>query len=93
MKVFISQPMRNLSNEEILKKREELAMRYPDAEIVDSFFENVPYDAAPLWFLGESLKLLGTADVAIFAKGWEKTRGCRIEHSAAVEYGIETAYE
>lgn len=93
MKVFISQPMNGLTDQEILEKRKELTAAYPDAEIIDSFFEGAPHDATPLWFLGESIKLLGTADIVIFAKGWEKKRGCRIEHACAVEYGIETVYE
>ena len=30
---------------------------------------------------------------AYFCKGWEKTRGCKIEHDAAVAYGLEIIYE
>ena len=29
-----------------------------------------------------------TADFAVFAPGWQDYRGCRIEHDAAVAYGI-----
>ena len=92
-KLFISQPMRGKSDEEILKEREkaiksaEKQMGEP-VEVIDSFFQSAPADARPLWYLGESLKLLATADVAYFAKGWEKARGCKIEHTCAVEYGI-----
>ena len=60
-----------------------------DIEIIDSFFENAPADARPLWFLGKSLELLATADVAAFARGWRDARGCRIENICAIEYGIE----
>ena len=94
-KLFISQPMRGKSDEEILKEREkaiksaEKQMDEP-VEVIDSFFQSAPADARPLWYLGESLKLLATADVAYFAKGWEKARGCKIEHTCAVEYGILT---
>lgn len=28
-----------------------------------------------------------------FCKGWENARGCRIEHDAAVAYGLEVLYE
>ena len=95
MKVFISQPMRGKSNEEILlernqmiKKVNEIATEKP--EVIDSFFENAPAEAKPLWFLGKSLELLSTADIAVFAKGWEEARGCRIEHECCVQYGIKT---
>lgn len=29
-----------------------------------------------------------TADVAYFAKGWDEARGCKIENTCAIEYGI-----
>lgn len=94
MKVFISQPMKDKTNEEILKEREQLIenakKRYgDDIEVIDSFFKDAPHDAKPLWFLGKSIELLSTADVAYFAKDWETARGCRIEHDCAVEYDIE----
>lgn len=31
--------------------------------------------------------------LAYFCKGWENARGCRIEHDAAVAYGLEVLYE
>ena len=49
--------------------------------------------AKPMWYLGESLKKLSEADVAIFAKGWWRSRGCKVEHESAVAYGIEVLYE
>lgn len=93
-KLFISQPMRGKTDEEILSMRERAiasAKDYlgEDVEVIDSFFQNAPADARPLWFLGKSLELLSTADVAYFAKGWEDARGCRIENTCAIEYGID----
>ena len=95
MKLFISQPMRDKTNEEIKSERNEIIQRvkeiYKDEEIevIDSFFENAPHEANPLWFLGKSLELLSTADIAYFADGWEEYRGCSIEHKCAIEYGIK----
>ena len=94
MKVFISQPMKGKTNEEIKAERNRLigkvrALYGDDIEIIDSFFENAPADARPLWFLGKSVELLATADVAAFARGWRDARGCRIENICAIEYGIE----
>lgn len=94
-KLFISQPMKGKSDEEILKEREnaiksaEELLEEP-VELIDSFFQSAPADARPLWFLGKSLELLSIADIAFFAKGWEDARGCKIEHTCAVEYGIYT---
>ena len=92
-KLFISQPMRGKTDEEILNERE-LAVNAAieelddEVEVIDSFFQAAPVDAKPLWFLGKSLELLADADVVYFAPGWQDARGCRIEHMSAIEYGI-----
>lgn len=57
-------------------------------EVIDSFFQEAPVDAKPLWFLGKSLELLAGADIAYFVKGWQDARGCKIENTCAIEYGI-----
>lgn len=93
-KLFISQPMRDKTDEQILAEREkaiESAKRNfgEEIEVIDSFFKDAPHDARPLWFLGKSLELLSTADIAYFVKGWENYRGCKIENTCAIEYGIE----
>ena len=93
-KLFISQPMKGKTDEEILKDREVAIEKAKeecgeDVEVIDSFFQNAPVDARPLWFLGKSLELLSAADIVYFAPGWEEARGCKIEHICAVEYGID----
>lgn len=97
-KLFISQPMKGKTNDEILAVREKAiasAQRELGEEVegIDSFFKDAPVDAKPLWYLAKSLELLATADVAFFAKGWEEARGCRIENTCAIEYGIELVIE
>ncbi len=37
--------------------------------------------------MGRGLQILAQADIVIFAKDWEKARGCKIEHDVAVAYG------
>ncbi len=75
MKLFISQPMNGKTNEEIKKEREAavetVKQMYSDKEIevIDSFFEDAPHDAKPLWFLGKSLQLLATAGLAYLCAG------------------------
>lgn len=93
-KLFISQPMRGKTDEEILATREkaiESAERNlgEKVEVIDSFFKVAPVDANPLWYLAKSLELMSTADVVYFAKDWEKYRGCRIENTCAAEYGLD----
>lgn len=94
-RLFISQPMRGKTDAEILAERENAIQAAKDSlgedvEVIDSFFKDAPAEARPLWFLGRSLELLSTADIAYFAPGWEDARGCRIEHTCAIEYGIHT---
>lgn len=93
-KLFVSQPMKDKTDNEILAERKKAIKKAEEklgepVEVIDSFFQSAPADARPLWFLGKSLELLSTADVAYFADGWRKARGCRVEHLCAVEYGID----
>ena len=99
MKVFISQPMRDKTDEQIMEERQrainEIVKKYPQAEIevLDSFFKNAPHEAAPLWFLGKSFEVLSKADIAYFIGDWRQYRGCKMEKMACDEYGIETITE
>lgn len=94
-KVFISQPMKDKTEQEILEERAnvfQLAKEsFPDAELIDSYFEDYKPSTGniALKYLAKSLELLADADVAYFAKGWEEARGCRIENECAIEYEIE----
>lgn len=99
-RLFISQPMKDKTNEQIEAERKraiEAAQNYVNAqlgvpegerkiEVIDSFFKDAPHDAKPLWYLGESFKLLATADIVFFVKGWDQYRGCKMENKAAHEY-------
>lgn len=93
-KLFISQPMRGKTDEEILNEREkaikeaEKFLNEP-IEVIDSFFQDAPIDVKPLWYLGKSIELLADADIAFFAQGWKDARGCIIEHLCAEKYGIQ----
>ncbi len=98
-KLFISQPMRDKTDEEIKSERNEILKGVKeiytneDIVLIDSFFENAPYAATPLWYFGKSLELLSTADIVYFAKGWEEYRRCSIEHKCAMEYGINIIHD
>lgn len=93
-KLFISQPMRDKTDEEILAEREKAVrvakeMFGEDVEVIDSFFKEASHDA-PYWYIvGKTLELLTYADVAFFSTGWEMDTGCRIEHICATEYGVQ----
>lgn len=65
-KLFISQPMKGKSDEDILAERKKAIKSAEEkigepVEVIDSFFQEAPVDAKPLWFLGKSLELLAGA--------------------------------
>lgn len=93
-RLFISQPMNNKTDSEIELERDKAihevqAILNDKVEVIDTFFKGTSETASPLWLLGKSLELMSTADIAYFAKDWDKYRGCRIEHTCALEYGIK----
>ena len=94
-KLFISQPMKGKTDEEILKEREKAIasakrnfVEDEEIEVIDSFFQSAPADARPLWFLGKSLELLSTADIAYFAKGWENARAAALKIPVPLSMGL-----
>lgn len=98
-KIFISQPMKGKTEDEILKERENAIKKVSellgdDVETIESYFGgyNPKNGRIPLKFLAKSIELLADADVVYFCAGWDTARGCKIEHSCAVEYGIDRIY-
>lgn len=92
-KLFISQPMEGKSIADILVERRKAIESAEEkigepVEVIDSFTQRAPAYAKPLWILEKSLELLAGADIAYFAKGWQDARGCKIENTCAIEYGI-----
>ena len=100
-KLFISHPMRGLTDEEILKAREEIKNRAEKAigesvELINSFIEDYPGEinkSIPVWYLGKSIQFLSQADIAYFAGDWRNARGCKIEYEIANAYGIKVIIE
>lgn len=89
--LFISQPMRGKTPEEITAERERLidqaAKLFPDEIVVlDTYYKD--FDGNRVQFLGRSIGDLGKADLVIFAPGWEDFTGCRCEHTVCEEYNI-----
>lgn len=105
MKAMLSQPMAGKTDEEIIATREKAvaALKAEGYEIVNTLFTDEWYNnksmeergvvQIPLCFLAKSLENMSLCHAAYFCKGWEKARGCRIEHDAAVAYGLDIFYE
>lgn len=95
MKIFISQPMKGFSEEEIRYNREKAIEKIKrlycnDVEIIDNYFDS---DEKPLFKLGKSIELLSKADIIYLCKGWNKARGCKIEYMCASDYDIKIIFE
>ena len=104
-KAMLSQPMAGKSEEEIVETRNRAiaALEEQGYEIVNTLFTDEWYSRQrmeergvvqiPLCFLAKSLENMSLCHAAYFCKGWEQARGCRIEHEAAVAYGLTILYE
>lgn len=104
-KAMLSQPMAGKSEEEIVETRNRAiaALEAQGYEIVNTLFTDEWYSREnmeargvvqiPLCFLAKSLENMSLCHAAYFCKGWEQARGCRIEHEAAVAYGLTILYE
>lgn len=90
--IFISQPMGGRSDKEIASERAEVASyllkRFGPFQLLDTHFTYKIGSGHPLEYLGESIKYLSQADVAVFCKGWESHSGCRIEMECCKAYNI-----
>lgn len=105
MKAMLSQPMAGKTDEEIVATREKAiaALKEKGYEIVNTLFTDEWYSSEkmkergvvqiPLCFLAKSLTNMSLCHCVYFCKGWENARGCRIEHEAAVAYGLTILYE
>lgn len=60
---------------------------------MDTYFEDEvdeeQYINPALYYLAMSIDYLGQADALYMVKGWERSKGCRVERKAAKEYGIK----
>ena len=94
MKIMISQPMRGKTEQQIKEERKELVKRLEEEgyEVLNTVFEDFTEDKTPIYYLAKSIEFLDKADSVLFMKGWEKARGCKIEHQVACEYGKDIKY-
>jgi len=104
-KAMLSQPMAGKTEEEIRTARDKAikALEAQGYEIINTLFTDEWYSnekmvergvvQIPLCFLAKSLENMSLCHTAYFCKGWEATRGCKIEHDAAKAYGLEIIYE
>ena len=104
-KAMISQPMARLTDEQIVEARNKAIefLQSKGYEVINTLFDDEwcsqekmkerGVEQIPLCFLAKSLEEMSKCHAVYFCKGWEKTRGCKIEHEAAKAYGLDVVYE
>ena len=105
MKAMMSIPLAGKTDDEIISSRKR-AIAYLEShgyEVVNVKFDDEWYSKEsmekrgvvniPLCYLAKSLEQMTQCHAAYFVKGWENTRGCKIEHEVAEKYGVKIIEE
>ena len=99
--VMISQPMKDISSDDILATREKAinTLEQFGYDVVDNYFADdnglVSDDTKniPVAYLAKSIAIMAKCNAVYFCRGWETARGCKIEHEIANSYGLAVIYE
>jgi hypothetical protein len=100
VKVFFSQPMHGLTDEEIKLERTYMRSEFRDYIINELGFDddvviqdvNYNFDlkgpdgCGRLWYLGRSIQAMDEADYIVFHKDYIDANGCCVERSVARNY-------
>lgn len=104
-KAMLSQPMAGKTNDEIVATRERAikALTAKGYTVVNTFFTDEWYSSEkmkergvvniPLCFFAKSIESMTNCHTVYFCKGWENTRGCKLEHEVAKAYDLTIIYE
>lgn len=94
-RVFISQvPLKDLTKEEITDFKVQAFIMANDmagseeVRIVNNTIDDRYCDDS-IWSLSNSLEILSQCDIAVFPKGWENYRQCKLEYTSCVEFNIK----
>ena len=99
-RIFLVQPFYGREEIEIFEERkiiEEFLRRLFDnyeLEIIDQYHQ-IPEDVdanGRLFYLGNSIKMMETADMIVFAPDFRSARGCQIENHIAELYELPRLY-
>lgn len=100
-KLFISCPMRGLTDEMIKANREKMhkiaeIVFDKKLEVIPSYISQDPPEGAmaPMWYLGQSIQMMSKADYYIGVNAFYDCdyHGCEIENNVANNYGLRTYF-
>ena len=101
-KAFISTPMSDRSPEEIQESLRRAAeyLKKKGYTAASSYDPDGIYNAAKegiknpsLYMLGKSFVIMSDCDAVFFCRGWDHSRGCKLEFEAAFDYGLDIYHE
>lgn len=96
MRVMISQPMANRTEEDIRSERKDIIEKFNNMhiEVIDTIFTEEPPENCneAVYYLGKSIEAMKDIDALYMDDDWREARGCRIEYMVAKEYGIKILY-
>jgi len=104
-KIMLSQPMAGKTEKEIKETRKkaiklfkEKNYKFMNTLFTDEWYSNESMkergvEQIPLCFLSKALDNMSKCHIVYFCKGWDKARGCKLEHDAAEAYGLDIIYE
>ena len=97
---MISQPMKDISSDDILATREKAinTLEQFGYDVVGSYFADDGFVSddtknIPVAYLAKSIAIMAKCNAVYFCRGWETARGCKIEHEIANSYGLAVIYE
>ena len=94
--IYISLPMTGVDREEV-RRRIDLArqqiLQQGDIPIAPTDFStpDTPYYTAMGYDIAAIIS--DKVDMVLFLEGWDKSRGCRLEHATARIYGKQVEYQ
>lgn len=102
--IFVSLPMKDRSEEEILDKMNSIHQKFmdvfdrPDVSMIDSYHkisldDRISDNRKSVWYLGDSIKQMSAADLVIFAEDYVKGIGCVNEYRICSDYNIPFCFE
>ncbi|MGM9838133.1 MAG: DUF4406 domain-containing protein [Paludibacteraceae bacterium] len=100
--IYISLPM--TGHEDTLEQRLKEAVtwckeKFPDSRVITPRMIQVAVEGAlrkPKYsdYLCADLQfIMEDADIVVFCEGWQNSRGCRLEHAVAQEFGKKIIYK
>ena len=104
-KAMISQAMAGLNESQILETKNKATQKIEELgyEVHNTYFtdewtqseilEDTGFTNKPLFFLAKSLEGMSKCEAVFFCKGWENSRGCKLEQAAAKAYHLTLIYE